>query len=173
MVTGRVLSVEEAIDFWLDFLAQIGVAPDYVTIHPDRLAEWTRFYRNRLPIRPDLECTWSDGNITGYSTEFYKGGIEIGNIVNPLGTCIDVGFGLDSNTWKTAGAAAGASVWVGCTEPHKSRNRPSGYRQHGLEQAKSRGSRNPMQHDISVAQCGAAVRQSPRQKPARLTTLND
>jgi hypothetical protein len=91
MVTGRALSVEEAIDFWLDFLAQIGVAPDYVTIHPDRLAEWTRFYRNRLPIRPDLECTWSDGNITGYSTEFYKAEVEIGNIVNPLGTCIDVG----------------------------------------------------------------------------------
>jgi hypothetical protein len=66
-----------------------------VTIHPDRLAEWTPFYRDRLPIRPDLECTWSDGNITGYSTEFYKADIEIGNIVNPVGTCIDVGFGLE------------------------------------------------------------------------------
>jgi hypothetical protein len=38
---------------------------------------------------------WSDGSISGYCTGFYKNGVEIGNIVNPLGTCIDVGFGAE------------------------------------------------------------------------------
>lgn len=91
----REMSVGGAIDFWLEFLATLGLVPDHVTIHPDRLAEWTPLYRGRMPIVPDPECTWSDGSITGYSTEFYKDGVEIGNIVNPLGTCIDVGFGAD------------------------------------------------------------------------------
>jgi len=91
----REMGVGEAIDFWLEFLETLGLKPDYATIHPDRLAEWTQLYRNRLPIVPEPECTWSDGSITGYCTEFHKDGVEIGNIVNPLGTCIDVGFGAD------------------------------------------------------------------------------
>ncbi len=91
----REMSVGNAIDFWFEFLATLGLKPDHVTIHPDRLAEWTPLYRGRVPVVPDPECTWSDGNIRGYCTEFYKDGVEIGNIVNPLGTCIDVGFGAD------------------------------------------------------------------------------
>lgn len=91
----REMSVGEAIDFWLDFLAELGIEPDHVTIHPDRLAQWSPLYRGRLHIVADPECTWSDGNINGYCTEFHKDGIEIGNIVNPLGTCIDAGFGLE------------------------------------------------------------------------------
>lgn len=91
----REMSVAEAIDFWLDFLGTQGLTPDHVTIHPDRLSEWTPLYRGRAPVVADPECTWSDGGISGYCTEFHKDGIEIGNIVNPLGTCIDVGFGLE------------------------------------------------------------------------------
>ena len=48
-----------------------------------------------IEIREDNECVWTDGDITGYCTEFYKDDIEIGNIVNTLDTCIDVGFGLE------------------------------------------------------------------------------
>jgi|APThiThiocy_cv2_1041547.scaffolds.fasta_scaffold00086_78 alanyl-tRNA synthetase len=91
----REMTVGDAIDFWLEFLATLGLLPDHVTIHPDRLEEWAPLYRGHIPIVTDDECTWSDGNITGYCTEFYKDGIEIGNIVNPLGTCIDVGFGAE------------------------------------------------------------------------------
>jgi alanyl-tRNA synthetase len=91
----REMTVGDAIDFWLEFLGSLGLVPDHVTIHPDRLEEWSRLYRSRVPIVPDDECTWSDGSISGYCTEFYKDGIEIGNIVNPLGTCIDVGFGAE------------------------------------------------------------------------------
>jgi alanyl-tRNA synthetase len=91
----RELSMPQAIRFWLEFLDQINASPDYVTIHPERMAEWSRFYPSHIPIRPDPGCTWSDGSISGFCTEFYKSDIEIGNIVNPLGTCIDVGFGLE------------------------------------------------------------------------------
>ncbi len=91
----RELTVGDAIDFWIEFLGTLGLVPDHVTIHPDRLEDWTPLYRDRIPIVPDEECTWSDGNVSGYCTEFYKDGIEIGNIVNPLGTCIDVGFGAE------------------------------------------------------------------------------
>lgn len=91
----RDMTVGEAIDFWLEFLWTLALTPDHVTIHPDRIDQWTPLYRGRVPIIPDPECMWSDGSINGYCTEFYKDGIEIGNIVNPLGTCIDVGFGAE------------------------------------------------------------------------------
>ncbi|MDR6290529.1 alanyl-tRNA synthetase [Inquilinus ginsengisoli] len=91
----RRMTVGQAIDFWLAFLDGIGAWPDHVTIHPDRMDAWSPLYRGRVPIRPDPDCTWSDGAISGCCTEFYRDGVEIGNIVNPLGSCIDCGFGLD------------------------------------------------------------------------------
>ena len=95
----RELTVQDTIHFWMEFLQKINCIPDYVTIHPDK-PEWKEFYSSyNIEIRLDKECIWSDGNgpesISGYCTEFYKDDIEIGNIVNPLGTCIDVGFGLE------------------------------------------------------------------------------
>ena len=89
----REWTIKKTIDFWMEFLSRIGIYPDYVTIHPDR-KEWTDYYKEYdIEIRYDNECIWSDGEIGGYCTEFYKGKIEIGNIVNTLGSCIDVGFG--------------------------------------------------------------------------------
>jgi alanyl-tRNA synthetase len=92
----REMSVEEAIDFWFAFLEQIGARPDRVTIHPDRMDAWRGFYDGRrVMVTADADCVWSDGEIGGYCTEFYRDGVEIGNIVNTGGDCIDVGFGLD------------------------------------------------------------------------------
>ncbi|HSZ53629.1 MAG TPA: alanine--tRNA ligase-related protein [Caulobacteraceae bacterium] len=92
----REMSVEESIDFWFDFLSQIGALPDRVTIHPDRMDAWRGLYDGRgVEVAADEDCVWSDGEIGGYCTEFYRGGVEIGNIVNTGGDCIDVGFGLD------------------------------------------------------------------------------
>lgn len=102
----RQLSLQDAIDFWLGFLDRIGLPPDHVTIHPDKLDEWSPLYRGRVPIVADPECRWSDGSIEGYCTEFYVQGVEVGNIVNPLGTCIDAGFGLE----RLAGLIEGTSA---------------------------------------------------------------
>lgn len=91
----RQLNVEETIDFWMEFLNKIGIIPDYITIHPDKI-NWKEFYKKyNIEIKIDEGCTWSDGEMGGYCTEFYKDDIEIGNIVNTLGDCIDVGFGLE------------------------------------------------------------------------------
>lgn len=91
----RQWTVPQTIQFWMDFLQKIGINPDYVTIHPDK-PEWKEYYlKYNIEVRYDEGCLWSDGEIGGYSTEFYKSDIEIGNIVNPLGDCIDVGFGLE------------------------------------------------------------------------------
>jgi alanyl-tRNA synthetase len=92
----REMSLADAVGFWFGFLAEIGVAPDVVTLHPDRLDDWRPLYAGRpVEIRADDGCVWSDGDIGGYCTEFYRDGVEIGNIVNTNGDCIDVGFGLD------------------------------------------------------------------------------
>ena len=92
----RQLSVEQTIHFWFQFLQRIGINPSCVTIHPDKMREWSKFYdQYNVDILPDPNCTWSDGEQGGYCTEFYVGDLEIGNIVNTSGDCIDVGFGLD------------------------------------------------------------------------------
>lgn len=93
----RELSVKQSIDFMMKFCLSIDIIPDYVTIHPDKFDEWRIYYKEYdfLEIRLDPECTWSDGDLGGYCTEFYKNNIEIGNIVNTIETCIDVGFGLE------------------------------------------------------------------------------
>lgn len=92
----RELSVKQTIDMWMEFLTNdLDLKPDYVTIHPDR-KEWKSFYdEHEVEVRESEECKWSDGEIGGYCTEFFINDVEIGNIVNPLGDCIDVGFGLE------------------------------------------------------------------------------
>lgn len=90
--------VGRAIDFFLTYLWYLNIKPDYVTVHPDR-GEWAYLYPSDLIVKPSEDCQWSDGQIGGYCTEFFviKDGkeIEIGNIVNPLGHSIDVGFGKE------------------------------------------------------------------------------
>lgn len=94
----REYTVGDAIDFWMEFLVKyLNLRIDYVTIHPDR-KEWASLYGKWLDkqqIRYTNECVWGDGDIGGYCTEFFINDIEIGNIVNPLGDCIDCGFGLE------------------------------------------------------------------------------
>jgi alanyl-tRNA synthetase len=90
----RSLSLEFSIEFFREFLRRLNIVPDYVTVHPNK-SDWKQFYLD-LPVKEDLDCIWSDGGeIGGYCTEFYYQDLEIGNIVNPLGDCLDVGFGLD------------------------------------------------------------------------------
>jgi len=101
--------VRHAVKFWLDFLETIGLKPDLVTVHPDK-QDWIFYYQDETVEQkyvddflqyngPDFlldpDCTWTDGEIGGYCTEFYIKDVEIGNIVNPLGNCIDCGFGLE------------------------------------------------------------------------------
>lgn len=89
-------TLKQSINFMWHFLSKINLTPDYVTIHPDKINEWSTLYQGlNVEVREDNECIWSDGNVSGYCTEFYKNDIEIGNIVNTLGRSIDIGFGLE------------------------------------------------------------------------------
>jgi len=92
----RQMTIENAIDFLVNFLIRLNIKPHYVTIHSDK-KEWLNYYKKyNIDVRYDDEnCKWSDGDIGGYCTEFFINNIEIGNIVNPLDNCIDVGFGLE------------------------------------------------------------------------------
>ena len=97
MFSFRELGIGEAINLWMKFIQQeLNLQVQYVTIHPDK-KEWDWFYKiwNITDIRFTDECKWTDGEIGGYCTEFFINDVEIGNIVNPLGNCIDVGFGLE------------------------------------------------------------------------------
>lgn len=92
----REYTVKQTIEFWIEFLATLNLKPDYVTVHPEMIIEWEEYYKPfGIPVRFDENCTWSDGDLTGYCTEFYINDIEIGNIVNICGDSIDVGFGLE------------------------------------------------------------------------------
>lgn len=88
-------SLKKTINFFIEYITNLNIKIDYVTIHPDK-KEWMKYYEPYgLKINFDEDCIWSDGKIGGYCTEFYSNGLEIGNIVNTLGKHIDVGFGLE------------------------------------------------------------------------------
>lgn len=93
----RDLSVRLAIQFFMGFMKKLGLTVSYATAHPDKFQELRYYYAqdHKVMCLSDTECKWSDGEIGGYCTEFYINEVEIGNIVNPLGNCIDVGFGLE------------------------------------------------------------------------------
>jgi len=92
----RDMNIKQAIDFFVEYMNLIGVDISYITIHPDK-KEWSSHYTEYdISIKEDPECIWSDGHgLGGYCTEFYHNDIEIGNIVNTCGDCIDVGFGYE------------------------------------------------------------------------------
>lgn len=96
----RQMTLQTAIDFWMVFLKEeLKLKIDYVTIHPDKATiteDWNLLYdKHNVKVKLSEDCKWSDGEIGGYCTEFFIDDVEIGNIVNPLGNCIDVGFGLE------------------------------------------------------------------------------
>jgi hypothetical protein len=78
------------------YFQRIGLPLTHVTVHPDCVATWTPWHAPYgLPVVPDPDCRWSDGQMGGYCTEFYVGDIEVGNLVNPLGHSLDLGLGLE------------------------------------------------------------------------------
>lgn len=94
-------SMQQACDFWHEYVALCGLELSHVTVHPDVAKQWVKYHPDDMIVVTDEECTWSDGEVGGYCTEFYvedkRTGdhIEIGNVVNPNGTGVDAGFGLE------------------------------------------------------------------------------
>jgi len=77
---------------WLDYINQLGISPTHITAHPNSNY---KFFKDKIDIVLSDDNVWSDGSIGGNCIEFYVNDLEIGNLVNPLGHSVDVGFGLE------------------------------------------------------------------------------
>lgn len=79
---------------WTTILRDLGLPISHVNVHPD--SGFERYWEAIFPVRYDPECIWTDGNVGGFCSELFTAdGIEVGNLVNPLGHSIDVGFGYE------------------------------------------------------------------------------
>jgi hypothetical protein len=79
---------------WTNIVRDLELPISHVNIHPD--SGFERYWEGVLPVRYDPECLWTDGNVGGFCSElFTPDGIEVGNLVNPLGHSVDVGFGYE------------------------------------------------------------------------------
>lgn len=102
----RQLTIRETIFFILSFLDKLAIVPDYFTLHEDKYEEWKAHYIDyygqsgrEVPklVIDSPNCVWQ-ANVdeeVSYCTEIFYQGIEIGNMVNPRGDCIDVGLGME------------------------------------------------------------------------------
>jgi alanyl-tRNA synthetase len=83
-------------EMWMHILRDLDIDIDHVDVHPDSPRHrhiWDGFGYH---VRFNPECVWSDGNVGGYCSEvFTSNGLEVGNLVNPLGVSVDVGFGYE------------------------------------------------------------------------------
>jgi len=86
---------ELSVELWHSVLRDLGVPVDEVHYHPDRLDHRELWRQRGYYVVPDSQCLWTDGTIGGHCCELYSRGLEIGNLVNPLGHSSDVGFGWE------------------------------------------------------------------------------
>lgn len=91
-------SYEHSVEMWTAILWELLGFRLYdceVRVHPERPDHKKMWESRNLHVVDDPECVWSDGDIGGHCCEVFYKGLEIGNLVNPLGHSTDVGFGLE------------------------------------------------------------------------------
>jgi alanyl-tRNA synthetase len=86
---------ERHVELWTGIVRDLGIPIDHVDVHPD--SPHRVLWENRnFRVSDNPNCVWSDGTVGGYCSElFTPEGLEVGNLVNPLGHSIDVGFGYE------------------------------------------------------------------------------
>jgi alanyl-tRNA synthetase len=90
------LPYEHSINLWHSILVDLGWQEKVIIhVHPSRADHKTIWEKLNYKIQDDEECQWTDGEIGGNCCEVYLDGLEIGNLVNPLGHSTDVGFGYE------------------------------------------------------------------------------
>lgn len=82
-------------EMWTNILRDLRVELEPIHVHPDRDDHKAIWRGLGHEVVDDPECVWSDGQIGGHCCEVYSRGVEIGNLVNPLGHSTDVGFGFE------------------------------------------------------------------------------
>jgi alanyl-tRNA synthetase len=86
---------EQSVEMWHCILQDLGLSGLSVQVHPTQEVHRQMWERRGYGVVDDPECVWSDGKVGGYCCEIYIGGLEIGNLVNPLKHSTDVGFGWE------------------------------------------------------------------------------
>lgn len=85
---------EKHVEMWTNIVLELDLPISHVNVHPD--SNLDHLWEENFPVRHDPGCVWTDGNVGGFCSElFTPDGVEIGNLVNPLGHSVDVGFGLE------------------------------------------------------------------------------
>ncbi|MEM6472228.1 MAG: alanine--tRNA ligase-related protein [Planctomycetota bacterium] len=84
-----------SVELWHSILRDLGIKDTCIHFHPTQICHRRLWEKLGYPTKPDISCEWSDGQIGGYCCEVFVGDLEIGNLVNPLGTSTDVGFGWE------------------------------------------------------------------------------
>jgi alanyl-tRNA synthetase len=85
----------ESVELWHSILGDLEIPVTEVHVHPSRPDHRQLWQRLGYSVVFDDSCVWSDGQIGGHCSELYCRGLEIGNLVNPLGHSVDVGFGWE------------------------------------------------------------------------------
>ena len=85
----------QSVELWHTILGDLQINVGEVHVHPSRQDHRQLWERLGYRIVSDESCQWSDGQIGGQCCELYCRGLEIGNLVNPLGHSTDVGFGWE------------------------------------------------------------------------------
>lgn len=85
----------KSVKMWHSIVTELSVPVTHVTVHPTQEHHKKLWDDLGYVVIPDEECTWSDGEIGGFCCELFVNDLEIGNLVNPLGSSVDVGFGLE------------------------------------------------------------------------------
>lgn len=86
---------EESVELWHSIVGDLKIRIDQIRVHPSRKDHQLLWERRGYSVVHDEECVWTDGRIGGHCCELFVDGLEIGNLVNPLGHSTDVGFGLE------------------------------------------------------------------------------
>lgn len=86
---------KNAIIMWDEIIKTLKIPVTSIHVHPTQDEHKQLWINLGYEIILDEECTWTDGAIGGYSTEFYVGDLEVGNLVNTLGYSVDVGIGFE------------------------------------------------------------------------------
>ena len=84
-----------SVDLWHSILGDLRVPVTEIRVHPSRLDHQRLWVQRGYCVTPDPSCVWSDGTIGGHCCEVFCGSLEVGNLVNPLGHSVDVGFGWE------------------------------------------------------------------------------
>lgn len=68
-------TLQQTFRFWLKLYSSVEFGADTITVHPDKMEEWTPIWRDAGylgNIISDEQCLWSDGSIGGLHRDVHR-----------------------------------------------------------------------------------------------------